>query len=107
MNKVLQVCWSAPTFYFLGAGVQWVAYSANGSAEGDVVYCHYGRAEDYKKLIKLGIDLNGKIALIRYSHGFRGDKVKFAQKAGAIGAILYSDPAEVAKDGVEQSKTTF
>uniref|UniRef100_A0A914CA24 PA domain-containing protein n=1 Tax=Acrobeloides nanus TaxID=290746 RepID=A0A914CA24_9BILA len=87
-----------------GAGIQWVAYSANGTAEGDVVYCHHGRVEDFKKLQQLGVSLEGKIALIRYSHGFRGDKVRFAQQYGAIGAILYSDPAEVARDGISQSK---
>ena len=91
----------------LGAGIQWVAYSANGTAEGDVVYCHHGRVEDFKKLQKLGVSLEGKIALIRYSHGFRGDKVRFAQQYGAIGAILYSDPAEVAKDGISQSKKSW
>jgi N-acetylated-alpha-linked acidic dipeptidase len=88
----------------LGAGIQWVAYSANGTAEGDVVYCHHGRVEDFEKLQQLGVSLEGKIALIRYSHGFRGDKVRFAQQYGAIGAILYSDPAEVARDGISQSK---
>uniref|UniRef100_A0AC35TSG6 N-acetylated-alpha-linked acidic dipeptidase 2 n=1 Tax=Rhabditophanes sp. KR3021 TaxID=114890 RepID=A0AC35TSG6_9BILA len=83
------------------AAHQWVAYSANGMVEGDVVYCHHGRAEDFQKLRKLNIEIKGKIALLRYGFSYRGDKVRLAQDHGAIGAILYSDPAEVAKDGMD------
>ncbi|TKR72993.1 hypothetical protein L596_020366 [Steinernema carpocapsae] len=83
-----------------GANIQWVAYSGQGKVAGEVVYCHYGRPVDFKVLEKEGIDLKGKIALLRYSNGFRGDKVREAQIRDAVGAILYSDPAEVAKDGV-------
>uniref|UniRef100_A0A0K0EWJ1 Glutamate carboxypeptidase 2 homolog (projected from Caenorhabditis elegans ortholog gcp-2.1) n=1 Tax=Strongyloides venezuelensis TaxID=75913 RepID=A0A0K0EWJ1_STRVS len=86
------------------AGIQWVAYSSNGSVSGDIVYCHYGRIEDFKFLKDVGIDLKGKIALLRYGHSFRGDKVKLAQDYGAIGAILYSDPGEVAKNGIDKNK---
>uniref|UniRef100_A0A0N4ZQC1 N-acetylated-alpha-linked acidic dipeptidase 2 n=1 Tax=Parastrongyloides trichosuri TaxID=131310 RepID=A0A0N4ZQC1_PARTI len=86
------------------AGIQWVAYSKNGTVTGDVVYCHHGRDEDFKLLKNMGIDLNGKIALLRYGNSFRGDKVKMAQDYGAIGAILYSDPDEVAKNGIDSSK---
>ncbi|CEF62267.1 Protease-associated domain, PA and Transferrin receptor-like, dimerisation domain and Peptidase M28 domain-containing protein [Strongyloides ratti] len=86
------------------AGIQWVAYSANGTASGDIVYCHYGRIEDFQLLKEMGISLKGKIALLRYGYSFRGDKVKLAQDNGAIGAILYSDPGEVAKAGTEKSK---
>lgn len=39
----------------LGAGVQWVAYSGDGSAQGEVVYCHHGRLEDFERLDRLGI----------------------------------------------------
>uniref|UniRef100_A0A914Z5E8 Uncharacterized protein n=1 Tax=Panagrolaimus superbus TaxID=310955 RepID=A0A914Z5E8_9BILA len=39
--------------------------------------------------------------MIRYSHGFRGDKVAAAQQSGAIGVILFSDPGEVAKEGTD------
>uniref|UniRef100_A0A0M3HXJ4 PA domain-containing protein n=1 Tax=Ascaris lumbricoides TaxID=6252 RepID=A0A0M3HXJ4_ASCLU len=81
------------------AGVHWVAYSGNGTAQGEVVYCHHGRVEDFERLDRLGITVKGKIALLRYGNGFRGDKVRNAQMNGAIGAILYSDPAEVARMG--------
>lgn len=82
------------------AAVRWVAYTSPGVAEGEALYCHYGREEDFERLTKLGVNVKGKIALIRYSHGFRGDKVAFAQRYGAQGVILFSDPGEVAKEGI-------
>lgn len=45
----------------LGAGVQWLAYSPNGTVEADVVYCHYGTEEDFQYLKQLGISIKGKI----------------------------------------------
>lgn len=87
-----------------GAGVQWLAYSGNGSVEEDVVYCHFGRTEDFMRLKRLGVDPAGKIAMIRYGKVFRGDKVRNAQLEGAIGVILFSDPAEVARDGTQQER---
>lgn len=51
------------------------------------------------------LQVQGKIALIRYGGIFRGNKVALAQQNGAIGAILYSDPAEVAPNGTLDSKT--
>ncbi len=43
-----------------------------------------------------GIDLEGSVALVRYygSQGDRALKVKAAEMAGAVGCIVYSDPAE-------------
>ncbi|GMR57408.1 hypothetical protein PMAYCL1PPCAC_27603, partial [Pristionchus mayeri] len=39
------------------AGHQWLAYSAPGRVEGDVVYAHSGRQEDFLRLKKMGIDV--------------------------------------------------
>ena len=41
-----------------------------------------------------GIDMTGKIALVRYGGNFRGLKVKVAQDAGAAGILIYTDPSE-------------
>lgn len=43
--------------YFLGAGIQWLAFSPNGSVTGDVVYCHFGSAKDFQTLKDRGIHL--------------------------------------------------
>lgn len=42
----------------------------------------------------MGVDLTGKIALVRYGKIFRGLKVMFAQERGMVGVIIYSDPAD-------------
>lgn len=67
-------------------------YSANGSASGQFVYVNYGRKEDFDKLEELGIDIKGRIALVRYTKIFRGLKVKHAQDRGAIAVVIFSDP---------------
>ena len=69
-------------------------YAASGAAEAQVVYANYGRPEDFKALDNLGIDVKNKIVLVRYGELFRGLKVYNAQKAGAAGVLIYSDPAE-------------
>lgn len=68
--------------------------SPSGDAEADVVYANYGRPEDIQKLKDTGIDLKGKILLVRYGQNFRGVKSFVAQEAGAAGVIIYSDPAD-------------
>lgn len=75
--------------------------SKSGNVTGPLVYANYGSREDFKLLADKGISLNGSIALIRYygSQGDRSLKVKAAELEGAVGCILYSDPAE---DGFRQ-----
>ncbi|CAJ0605926.1 unnamed protein product [Cylicocyclus nassatus] len=82
-----------------GAGIQWVAFSPSGTVVGDVVYCGFATEKEFQILQSHGINVKNTIALIRYGSMFRGDQVATAQKYGAIGAILYSDPAEVAPNG--------
>lgn len=72
----------------------WNGYSPSGEATGQVVYAHYGSAEDFQQLKDLGIDLKGKILLMRYFGTGEGRKVRNAEEAGAAAVVLYSDPAE-------------
>uniref|UniRef100_A0A1I8BDU8 Peptidase_M28 domain-containing protein n=1 Tax=Meloidogyne hapla TaxID=6305 RepID=A0A1I8BDU8_MELHA len=72
----------------------WNAYSHNGTAISDLVYANYGTKEDFELLNKSNISISGKIVLIRYGVIFRGDKIFNAEKRGAIGVILYSDPID-------------
>jgi N-acetylated-alpha-linked acidic dipeptidase len=69
-------------------------YSANGDVTAPLVYVNYGLPPDYEALKKLGVDVKGKIAIARYGNSFRGVKAKVAQDHGAVGLIIYSDPAE-------------
>lgn len=69
-------------------------YGASGTATGQVVYVNYGRREDFEKLEEMGGSARGRIALVRYGRSYRGLKVFEAQEHGAIGVIIYSDPAD-------------
>ncbi|RMD89892.1 MAG: M28 family peptidase [Calditrichaeota bacterium] len=70
------------------------AYSPSGNVTAQVVYVNRGLPEDYEKLEELGIDIGGKIALVRYGGSFRGVKAQVAEEHGAAGLIIYSDPAD-------------
>ena len=69
-------------------------YSATGDVTAPVVYANYGLPNDYEELQKAGVDVKGKIVIVRYGNSFRGVKAKVAQDHGAIGCIIYSDPAD-------------
>ena len=70
------------------------AYSADGDVTSEVVFVNYGIPEDYEILEKMGIDVKGKIVIAKYGRSWRGIKPKVAQEHGAIGCIIYSDPAD-------------
>jgi len=69
-------------------------YSASGDVTAPLVYVNYGLPEDYEALKKLGVDARGKIVIARYGNSFRGVKAKVAEQNGAIGILIYSDPAD-------------
>ena len=71
----------------------YVAFQGDGDVTADVVYVNYGLPADYAALARRGISVKGKIAMARYGGGWRGLKPKLAQEQGAIGALIYSDPA--------------
>ena len=67
-------------------------FSPSGDVTAEVVYANYGRLEDFKKLQEMGVDVKGKIVIVRYGENFRGVKAFVAQQYGAAGVIIYSDP---------------
>ena len=69
-------------------------FSASGDVTGPVVYANYGLPNDYEDLKKAGVDVKGKIVIVRYGNSFRGVKAKVAEQNGAIGCIIYSDPED-------------
>lgn len=69
-------------------------YSASGDVTAPLVYANYGLPGDYDELKKAGVDVKGKIVIVRYGNSFRGVKAKVAEDRGAIGCIIYSDPAD-------------
>ena len=74
----------------------YLGYSASGEVTAPVVYAHSGNPEDYDYLRQHGIDIRGKIALVRYSnpYSYRGFKALTAERLGAAAILIYSDPAE-------------
>lgn len=70
------------------------AYSPSGDVSGEVVYANYGLPEDYAELERLGVDVRGKIVLVRYGGSFRGVKAQQAEERGAKGVLIYSDPED-------------
>jgi len=81
----------------------WSGMSASGEVTAPLVYAHSGNPEDYDLLRKQGIDVKGKVVLVRYSnpYSYRGFKALTAQREGAAAILIYSDPAE---DGFKKGK---
>src|SRR5260370_15353215 len=69
-------------------------YSPSGDVTAPLVYANYGLPPDYEALEKAGVDVKGKIVMVRYGNSFRGVKAKVAQDHGVVGCIIYSDPAD-------------
>lgn len=86
-----------------GISGAWLGLSQSGEVTAPVVYVNGGNPEDYKVLEKHGIDVKGKIVLVRYSnpYSYRGFKALTAQQHGAAAILIYSDPQE---DGFKKGK---
>lgn len=81
----------------------YLGMSRSGEITASVVYARGGNPEDYAVLRENGIDVRGKIVLVRYSnpYSYRGFKALTAQRQGAAAILIYSDPAE---DGFKRGK---
>jgi N-acetylated-alpha-linked acidic dipeptidase len=75
------------------------AYSPNGDVTAPLVYVNYGLVTDYEELARRGVSVKGAIVIARYGESWRGIKPKLAAEHGAIGCLIYSDPAD---DGYTQ-----
>src|SRR5678810_827593 len=75
------------------------AYSADGDVTAELVFANRGTPADYEELERMGVDVKGKIVITKYGGSWRGIKPKVAYEHGAIGCLIYSDPAD---DGYAQ-----
>ena len=75
------------------------AYSADGDVTAPLVYVNYGIPDDYEQLERMGVSVKGAIVIARYGNSWRGIKPKVAAEHGAVGCLIYSDPAD---DGYTQ-----
>ncbi len=70
------------------------AYSIDGDVTGPLVFVNYGVPADYEELARRGISVKGAIVIAKYGGSWRGIKPKVAAEHGAIGCLIYSDPAD-------------
>jgi N-acetylated-alpha-linked acidic dipeptidase len=70
------------------------AYSADGDVTAELVFVNRGVPADYEELERRGISVKGKIVIAKYGGSWRGIKPKVAAEKGAIGCLIYSDPAD-------------
>jgi N-acetylated-alpha-linked acidic dipeptidase len=70
------------------------AYSTDGDVTAPLVFVNYGLPKDYEQLDQLGISVKGAIVIAKYGNSWRGIKPKVAAEHGAIGCLIYSDPAD-------------
>ena len=82
--------------YSDGAVVPYHEYAASGDVTAEVVYANSGSPEDFAILDEMGVSVEGKIVIMRYSvpYSYRGYKVYMAESRGAVGVIIYSDPQD-------------
>jgi len=75
-------------------GLPFIAGSADGNVTAPLVYAGHGTPADYALLDGHAIDTHEAVLLIRYGADPRGTLVRRAQAHGAVGVILYDDPAD-------------
>lgn len=84
------------------------AYAPAGKVKTDnVVYANYGRRQDFESLENLNVSVNGSLLIIRYGQIHPASKVRNAERHGALGVILYSDPADFANNQSSGYPTTW
>lgn len=66
--------------------LQGFTYAPNGKAEGAIVACGTGTAQDYQR-----VDVRGKIALVERGGITYGEKVRQAAAAGAVALLIQND----------------
>lgn len=70
------------------------AYSPDGDVNGPLVFVNYGLPADYEELERLGVSVKGAVVIAKYGNSWRGVKPRVAWEHGAIGCLIYSDPAD-------------
>ena len=70
------------------------AYSIDGDVTAPLVFVNYGLPREYEELERLGVSVKGAIVIAKYGNSWRGIKPKVAAEHGAIGCLIYSDPAD-------------
>lgn len=70
------------------------AYSPDGDVTAPLVYVNQGIAADYEELARRGVEVKGKIVIVRSTGSGRMFKPLLAEQRGAVATIIFSDPIE-------------
>ena len=71
-----------------------LAYAPDADLEASVVYAGFGAPEDFEVLRKAGVDVRGKVALVKAQGVCRGMKSLAAERAGVSGLLVYVEPRD-------------
>ena len=71
-----------------------LAYAPDADLEAPVVYAGFGGPENFEALRKAGVDVRGKIALVKVQGVCRGMKSLAAERAGVAGLLIYVEPRD-------------
>ncbi|KAG2300097.1 hypothetical protein Bca52824_036569 [Brassica carinata] len=73
-------------------------YAKSGDVSGPAAYANYGRVEDFAA----GANVSGAVVVARYGKIYRGDIVRNAYEAGAVGVVIYTDERDYGGGGEEE-----
>lgn len=79
----------------------YLAYSARGTVQGQLIFVNYGTQKDFDKLRANEVDVFNRICIGRLGGAHPGTMVRNCRERGGVGAILFPDPADVAPLGSE------
>jgi N-acetylated-alpha-linked acidic dipeptidase len=71
-----------------------LSYAPDADLEAPVVYAGFGGPENFEALRKAGVDVRGKIALVKAQGVCRGMKSLAAERAGVAGLLIYVEPRD-------------
>src|SRR5512140_939312 len=71
-----------------------LAYAPDADVEAPVVYAGFGAPADFAVLRKAGVDVRGRIALVKAQGVCLGMKSLAAERAGAVGLLIYGEPRD-------------
>ncbi|KAM3924065.1 transferrin receptor protein 2 isoform 1-T1 [Leptodactylus fuscus] len=69
-------------------------YSASRRAKGGLVFANYGRQEDFQSLSSWQIPVSGSLVIVRVGLISFAEKVFNAERAGAVGVLIYPEEGE-------------